>query len=1165
MSWFTPLLSVILLLISSGATRAALQPELVIQKGGFSHQKVLTSPNGSYQVSVDDFLIIVWDLQSGKELYQIRDLLCHQNVRISPNSQLLIAKCMNHESGYPNGIYFWELGTGKAWKKLPFLASSTNSGIDITPDGQHLVYHETQSQRLKRLNLSTQQIQTLPTPVNYGHSVDLHFIQGQNILARPDLSASHNKINHLTVHDAQTGKIIKTLTPQNLGNEKSATKNFELTPLLDAQNQIMVLSPHDDEHPIEVWSLKTLTRTQTLHLKPQGSQAQAISANGEWLALRTREQIKIYSLSQQRYIFSQNSSDSIKGFSHNQRHLITSSGKRLHFWDIAQQKITRTLHSEHVWNSATFLNPTAQTLLQQPNPDIARLMGGSYQQPALQLWDLQLGRRQGMITQGAINGNPIQSLTQSQDGKTLAVLEACAPHQIDQSQCLAHIYRLPHMTRLMSFKLGPFPDLGFTSQHWLYLPWQLSKDGQRLYALLQPQQEQNARQTNQGIRQFLRKYDLRSGQYQDLLVFHQAIERMVISPSEKELITRSKNGLQLWSLGQRKPLQSFAWKESPEYIPNQHFSMDGKFYSDQVPGGKTIIWRMPEFKAVASLHGPTLQSSQFTPHLYKSAFSADGKLYAGIYQEYQGPGDTAGSTLGIRVWSTSTWKLLHEKKITSRESMNGPSIHFKNTQEIQIALASGQMFQWNFQRQTLQHFYFSGTEKGWVAVTEEGYYQASRTGLDEIAFRVGHRAYPFEQFDLRYNRPDQIIARLTPGSPLIKAYQGLRQQRLKRMGFDEKMLANDFHMPVVKLLNPPDSVATSHNQLRLHIHAQDTKYKLNRIMVYVNDVPIHGQRGRDVRSHQTHALKLEESITLTPGPNKIQISALNQAGTESLRETVQINYAGATPRPTLHLITIGVSKYQHPQYNLEYAAKDAEDMASRLASRHKNSHQISQYLWRNQEVTRSQILALKSHLQRSRPEDRVIMFLSGHGLLNSDLRYYFAPYGMNFVHPAQHGITFDEIENLLDGIPAREKLLLIDTCNSGEMAPQTLTQTIQRPEGIVKARAVRGVKVVPGLGLTNLQALLEDNFVDLRRGSGATVMTSASGLEFAFESPRWQNGVFTYAFLEGLENKNTDINRDGHIQLSELQQHVAQRVRELTGATQTPTARRWNLSNDFAL
>jgi len=88
-------------------------------------------------------------------------------------------------------------------------------------------------------------------------------------------------------------------------------------------------------------------------------------------------------------------------------------------------------------------------------------------------------------------------------------------------------------------------------------------------------------------------------------------------------------------------------------------------------------------------------------------------------------------------------------------------------------------------------------------------------------------------------------------------------------------------------------------------------------------------------------------------------------------------------------------------------------------------------------------------------------------------------------------------------------------------------------------------------------------FTDLRKGSGAMVISSASGKEFAFESAEWQNGVFTYSFLEGLKSGNADMSKDQTISVSEVRDYVGKRVNELTNGKQTPTSRTENLENDF--
>ena len=101
------------------------------------------------------------------------------------------------------------------------------------------------------------------------------------------------------------------------------------------------------------------------------------------------------------------------------------------------------------------------------------------------------------------------------------------------------------------------------------------------------------------------------------------------------------------------------------------------------------------------------------------------------------------------------------------------------------------------------------------------------------------------------------------------------------------------------------------------------------------------------------------------------------------------------------------------------------------------------------------------------------------------------------------------------------------------------------------------------MGLQNSFKMMQELFADLRRGTGAVVISSASGAEYAFESPEWNNGVFTYSLLEGLKSGKCDENKDGEIRISELRNYVMNKVVNLTNGAQHPTARNENLEFDF--
>lgn len=88
-------------------------------------------------------------------------------------------------------------------------------------------------------------------------------------------------------------------------------------------------------------------------------------------------------------------------------------------------------------------------------------------------------------------------------------------------------------------------------------------------------------------------------------------------------------------------------------------------------------------------------------------------------------------------------------------------------------------------------------------------------------------------------------------------------------------------------------------------------------------------------------------------------------------------------------------------------------------------------------------------------------------------------------------------------------------------------------------------------------------FVDLSAATGATVLTSSTGLEFSREGEQWKNGVFTWCLLNGLRDGKADKNKDGQVMISELRDYLAEEVPKLTSGGQRPTFRVENLSKDW--
>ena len=497
-----------------------------------------------------------------------------------------------------------------------------------------------------------------------------------------------------------------------------------------------------------------------------------------------------------------------------------------------------------------------------------------------------------------------------------------------------------------------------------------------------------------------------------------------------------------------------------------------------------------------------------------------------------------------------------------------------------------------------------------IVSTPEGFYMATKEGLSAVAFRLGEAIFPFEQFDLKLNRPDKVLTQLGYAPQhVVAAYQRAYEKRLKKMGFKEEMLAADFHLPEVSINFRDLPSATKSRELTFMALARDTKYKLDRLIVYVNDVPILGSRGVNLRDRNSSGLTQEIKLVLTPGRNRVQVSVLNSAGAESLRQTFEVVYLESAPKPDLYVVAIGVSNYRyskaHPDKNvdLKYASKDANDIADYLqhltaigtvlrskgslvtshsrnartqAQRRSTSATVMPHNFQkvhvlrivNGDATRENVMKAHEFLLKSKPQDHVIVFFAGHGMLDKNFDYYFCTTETDPSNLADTALPYDRIETILDGIPSRQKLLLMDTCHSGEVDKDEPIEFAFDTHGGQRGLKLRGfgdlrVTANSGLGLTNSFQLLQEQFADLQRGSGTVVISAAGGVEAAQEDEHWNNGAFTKTLLEGLKNRKADKNKDGQISVAELRDYVTREVPILTRNAQKPTSRRESVEFDF--
>jgi len=269
----------------------------------------------------------------------------------------------------------------------------------------------------------------------------------------------------------------------------------------------------------------------------------------------------------------------------------------------------------------------------------------------------------------------------------------------------------------------------------------------------------------------------------------------------------------------------------------------------------------------------------------------------------------------------------------------------------------------------------------------------------------------------------------------------------------------------------------------------------------------------------------------------LQLSAPAAAGGLS---TADVDLDGVY-QPRRVALLVGVDHYTDPDLPpLRFSAKDASDLGDALGSEAIGNFDRVWVLTAPEETTYEGIArALDIATADLQRDDTFLLYLSGHGTLTLDplegTRLWFLPSDSSLAEARETGIAVAALEERVAEVPARRRVLVMDTCHNGREKSSLDGATARLLEGL------RGDPPPP-------RTLREVSESEAR-------LYAAQYHQPALEDPNLENGVYTHFLLEALtEPDRSDLNGDGLVDVAEAHDWAQDHTVTYTGGMQVPRA-----------
>jgi len=254
-------------------------------------------------------------------------------------------------------------------------------------------------------------------------------------------------------------------------------------------------------------------------------------------------------------------------------------------------------------------------------------------------------------------------------------------------------------------------------------------------------------------------------------------------------------------------------------------------------------------------------------------------------------------------------------------------------------------------------------------------------------------------------------------------------------------------------------------------------------------------------------------------------------------------------------LLIGISQYQEPSLNLAGPDNDLKDMKE-FVETYWGFNNVTTLL--NEQATYTAILkALDDLVKKSKKNDRIFIYYAGHGHFMADK----APYDENDrldealvaydtqriqgeTNPAtafKNLVSDDEIKQRLDKLKEQRVFILVDSCHSGTMHRGIMSAVNTKAASMVRSPQLAFAKMMTRSIAEQKQQQRNNSLIEKRDNLIFISAVAANQYAMTDGTKYPRRGVFTQAFVQGLQDKKADKNHDQQVSFSELFDYLRQR------------------------